>query len=323
MMPGKSVISGLRLGLRAFGLALLIFVTLLPCFASGAEKPDGLRFLVLGDWGRAGGYKQRNVAVQMAIEAARNGADFIVSTGDNFQDRGPRDVTDKKWRTHYEDVYTYSSLMAPWYVVLGNHDYMGNVQAQIDYTGQSSRWNLPARYYSLVRETVEGVAVRLIFLDTNPFVERYHHSRQYRNVAGQDALLQLAWLDSTLAASSEQWKIVVGHHPVFSAAPRHGDTPELKRQLKPLLEKYGVQAYFCGHDHNLQHLKPQAATVNYFVSGGGSQTRKTGSNEHTLFSSSNAGFAAVWIRGAQMTVRFIDYTGRQLYSTSLKPPDGN
>jgi tartrate-resistant acid phosphatase type 5 len=323
-MSGKSVTYGPRHGMRAFCAALLFLAALFPALVAGADQAaTGLRFLVLGDWGRAGGHKQVNVAVQMAIEAARNKADFIISTGDNFQDRGPRNVTDKKWQTYYENVYSYSPLMVPWYVVLGNHDYMGNVQAQIDYTRLSSRWNLPGRYYSLVREIGNGVSLRLIFLDTNPFVEHYHHSRQYKNVAGQDAGKQLAWLDSTLAASTGQWKIVVGHHPIFSAAPRHGDTPELQEQVKPLLEKYGVQAYFCGHDHNLQHLKPQGGTVNYFVSGGGSWTRKTGSNEHTLFSSSSAGFAAVLLRKGQMVVRYIDYLGAQLYSTSLKPSDGN
>ena len=51
--------------------------------------------------------------------------------------------------------------------------------------------------------------------------------------------------------SSADYIIVAGHHPVLSAGA-HGNTGCLVSRLKPLLEKYGVTAYFSGHDHNLQ-----------------------------------------------------------------------
>ena len=41
--------------------------------------------------------------------------------------------------------------------------------------------------------------------------------------------------------------------------------------LGPLMEEYGVQAYFCGHEHNLQYLHAQGEPTHYIVSGGGSQ----------------------------------------------------
>ena len=45
--------------------------------------------------------------------------------------------------------------------------------------------------------------------------------------------------------------IVAGHYPVFSVA-EHGPTQCLLDRLLPLLYKYHVSAYFCGHDHNIQ-----------------------------------------------------------------------
>ena len=51
---------------------------------------------------------------------------------------------------------------------------------------------------------------------------------------------QLAELETHLAKSDADWKIVVGHHPVISNG-KHGGTEELQQHLQPLLEEYGVQ----------------------------------------------------------------------------------
>jgi tartrate-resistant acid phosphatase type 5 len=53
---------------------------------------------------------------------------------------------------------------------------------------------------------------------------------------------------------------------VWSVA-EHGPTDTLVRKLKPLLEKYNVTAYMCGHDHNLQHITDSG--VQYYVTGAG------------------------------------------------------
>jgi tartrate-resistant acid phosphatase type 5 len=76
----------------------------------------------------------------------------------------------------------------------------------------------------------------------------------------QQALLinnQLQYIESELqkaAVDQPSWLIVAGHYPVFSAG-EHGDTNELKTYLLPLLQKYNVDAYMCGHDHISEHLE--------------------------------------------------------------------
>lgn len=86
----------------------------------------------------------------------------------------------------------------------------------------------------------------------------------YLNCSGvslaQQALLinnQLKYIETQLkqaAVEQPTWLIVVGHYPVYSAG-EHGDNAELKAYLQPLLEKYNVDAYFCGHDHISEHLE--------------------------------------------------------------------
>ncbi len=44
------------------------------------------------------------------------------------------------------------------------------------------------------------------------------------------------------------------------------------QDLEPLLRKYGVRAYFSGHEHCLEHLHVPGEPTHYFVSGGGSLT---------------------------------------------------
>lgn len=53
-------------------------------------------------------------------------------------------------------------------------------------------------------------------------------------------------------------QVVVGHHPLFSAG-HHGsakETAPLRAALLPLLARYGVDLYACGHDHIAQHVVP-------------------------------------------------------------------
>ncbi|GKD93941.1 purple acid phosphatase 8-like protein, partial [Tanacetum coccineum] len=58
-------------------------------------------------------------------------ADFIISTGDNFYDDGLIDEEDPLFVESFTEVYTSNSLQKQWYSVLGNHDYRGNVLAQL------------------------------------------------------------------------------------------------------------------------------------------------------------------------------------------------
>jgi len=159
--------------------------------------------------------------------------------------------------------------------------------------------------------------VEFFYLDTTPMAKLDLDEIIFggKNVKAQDVPKQLAWFKAALAASTAQWKIVVAHHPVYSGG-EHGDTPYVVKHILPLLLKHKVQAYFNGHDHDLQHL--QAGAVNLFCSGGGSRPRANASpTSHTKFAKGCSGFTAVALQADKMDVRMIDDHGRLLYTTAV------
>jgi len=273
-----------------------------------------LNFFIISDWGWNGYLHQQEVADQMAIVADSLDPKFIVSCGDNFQIQGVASVQDPLWLTSFENVYKQPSLQVDWYPVLGNHDYKGNTQAEIDYSKISRRWRLESHYYSFVRKINDSISARLIFLDTPPLVDEYYEKPGYPDVFKQDSAKQMKWLKDVLATSKEQWKLVFGHHPVYSASHKHGNTPELIRRLKPLFEKYHVQFYVCGHDHDMQHLREKEGAVDYIVPGVGGEPRPANSDERSVFSKSLPGFSMISLFADSLQFYFIDSKGKPVYT---------
>lgn len=276
-----------------------------------------LNFLVIGDWGRKGTPEQRAVGAAMAHIAETLQSQFVITTGDNFYDDGVTSVDDPHWQESFEDVYTFAALQTPWHVALGNHDYRGNVQAQIDYSQKSRRWRLPERYYALEALIDEATPAQFIFLDTSPFLERYHDGsvETMAAVREQDPTRQLQWLEATLAASEAPWKVVIGHHPIYSGSPFHGGAVELQEQVLPILLEYGVQVYLCGHEHDLQHLGTPA--LHCIVSGGGAEYRVTGTIPYSIFSEGTLGFAAISLTADSLWLGFYDAAAQLLYQTAI------
>jgi tartrate-resistant acid phosphatase type 5 len=285
------------------------------------NKP--LKFIVFGDWGRNGEDNQKAVAIQMGKTAKKFKPEFIVSTGDNFYPNGVRSTGDHNWIASFEDIYTAHSLQTDWYVVLGNHDYVGNPQAEIDYTAIDRKWNMPARYFSKIfyidDDTTQGVL--MIFLDTSPFLAEYYNYNSKTMVAGQDTAAQRLWLEKTLAEapSNIKWKLAFGHHPVYTGGGRMvaPETAEMKRIFKPIFEKYHLNAYICGHDHNLQYIKPPGFTA-YFVSGAGSELSRTVIHpEGGVFAKADNGFMNFSIYKNSLKVSMINDKGEVLYTTTI------
>lgn len=284
-----------------------------------AADAQALNCVLIGDWGRDGHDGQRAVAAQMGKSAAAIGSKFTVSVGDNFYEDGVTSVADPQWESSFEQIYTAKSLQSPWKVILGNHDYRGNVQAQLDYSAKSHRWQLPARYYVETQSLPDGARADFFYLDTSPFIKKYLGSAV--KIEGQDSQAQLDWLDKSLEASTAHWKIVVGHHPIYTALDdldgEDHDQPDLVARLNPILVKHDVPIYICGHDHLLQSVALNGIT--YVVTGAGSQTYTPRPAIRGGFASGAHGFMTLHITGHKLNYSLVDMAGKALYSGLITP----
>lgn len=341
---------------RRASQALLVvagFVSLLVCLGVFLWIQDGqqivqarssrpaesypLNFLVIGDWGRNGEHNQTYVAKEMGRVADELDIDFVISTGDNFYNDGLQGVTDPQFETSYSNVYTAKSLQKTWYTVLGNHDYRGDVPAQLSdaLSQRDSRWHCEREFElhlplcgSSGPDSCSDV-VDIFFIDTSPYVDSYwspdavqkHSWAGFSHTRPEQILLQTERLKVKLRNSTATWKIVVGHHTIRSTG-NHGDTDDVAKYVDPLLKAYDVDLYINGHDHCLQDIKSKDSKLRYITSGGGSKAwkgiRSLDTENGNQFYYDGQGFAAVSVGPSSLRMTFEDAFGKRLHSFELR-----
>lgn len=290
----------------------------------GIKKlPNATHFIAMGDWGRNGENYQREVAAGMGSAARDLDASFVVATGDNFYPYGVASTRDYHWISSFETIYTAQSLHVKWYPVLGNHDYASNPDAEVEYTKISSRWTMPSRYYSKsFNENDTSRSLLMLFIDTDPIEKELngqkHDSIKY--VAGA-VDKQKQWIESQLANSRAKWKIVVGHHPLYTGGWRKNspNTLKMKNFLEPIFDKYGVDVYLAGHEHHLEHTKPMNHRTHHVISGAASEARPTTIHpDGGIFAAATQGFATFSVANNQILIQFIEYTNKILHESIIR-----
>jgi hypothetical protein len=297
---------------------------------AGPMPTEEVRFVAIGDQGE-GNEAQRAVAVAIRDHCAAHGCDFVVLLGDNFYDSGVESVDDAQWNMKFEEPYRDIDL--PFYAVLGNHDYGGDLfgietgglgnefmrgPIEVAYTERSDKWEMPATYY-----TVRRGSVGLIMLDTNSIL--------WANTTNGD---QKAWWETAMTeVAGAEWVIVFGHHP-YRSNGRHGNAGsyesievggvELPNPF-PIMNGEEVRLYFndyvcgaadvyiSGHDHNRQWInEPDALCgAELIVTGAGAKTTAFEStlNETFFQDDTTEGFLYVVVDGPTLTGQFIDRNG--------------
>jgi len=251
-----------------------------------------IRVLAFGDFGD-GSQGQKDVAAAMLQYHRQRPFDFAITLGDNFYNKGMKGVDDPRWKTWWDQLY--DPLGIQFYAILGNHDYgfQESPEAEILYSKKSPSWRMPATQYTFTAGWVQFFAI------DSEVITAY----------------QLEWLQKELEASKFRWKVVYGHHPIYSHG-MHGDNQKLIRELLPVL-KGRADVYLAGHDHDMQHLKPEG-NLHFFVSGTGGKMRPIRRGPRSLFAQSALGFAVLEADGTSLKITFIEKSLKPLYEYTLK-----
>ncbi len=289
------------------------------------QKPDipanSTSIYIANDLGRNGYFEQKAVAELMGWMAEDVDPEFVAAIGDVHHFEGVVSVDDPLWMTNYELIYSHPDLMIDWFPLLGNHEYRGNTQAVLDYGKVSRRWVMPGRYYSFEKEVEDGnEKILFVFIDTTPLIDKYRRDTEdYPDAGKQSIAAELDWLETTLATSTAKWKVVMGHHPIFAETGKNeSERDDMQKRVKPLLDKYGVDAYICGHIHNFQHIQTKDSKVQYFVNSSGSLARDVKPIDGTQFCSGDEGFMVLSTSDNSMRFFLINHLGEIIYQYDIK-----
>jgi hypothetical protein len=193
-----------------------------------------VRFAVIGDSG-TGDRAQYEVAQRMEAYRQAVKFDFVIMLGDNiYGSHSPKDFV-KKFEQPYKPLLDAG---VKFYASLGNHDDPDDERLYKPFNMGGER------YYAFRKGEVAFFA-----LDSNYMDPR-----------------QLSWLEQNLKDSQGTWKICFFHHPLYNDGRHHGADADLRTQVLPLFQRYGVNAVFSGHEHVYQRIKPEN-NIYYFVLG--------------------------------------------------------
>ncbi|GAB0492520.1 hypothetical protein MMPV_003783 [Pyropia vietnamensis] len=268
---------------------------------------------------------------------------WVVSTGDNFYASGVDSVRDEAVTTSWTDVFIrpHPALAAlPWQIVLGNHDYEGNVSAAFDIGRVHPQWHARRELYytktvtlpraAVVPENGNGTVpppppprqILFVFLDTTPLLTspellRLHYRLPAKAVAAITAAAGgglTEWLTSVLSESSADWVVVVGHHPVESAGASSVAEAATRARLRAMIGGPLVAAAAAGGGGE-EHTVVDG--VHYVVSGGGSLVEASSVRQPgTLFSVATHAFWGAVVTDEVLSLQVIDYAGRFVYQTA-------
>jgi uncharacterized protein (TIGR03437 family) len=280
-------------------------------FSTPAAGP--FTFLAFGDSGD-GSSHQLSVALQLVKEQPN----LVLHLGDIAYQSG----TFNEFTANYFEYYYTMMRRACFFPIAGNHEYYTQnafpflaLSAPPDNGVPEDR----GRYYSFDWGNAHFVGLDANLLDV-PFA------------AAQARML--AWLESDLASTQAQWKIVFWHQTPYPISQHVTDPIDISARalFVPILERHGVQLVLTGHEHIYTRSKPLRGGVPvapgtfgtvYFTSGGG------GGVSHAIPAvmpdfldqqSAANHYLRVSVDGARLTVQAIGTDGKEFDRLVMTQP---
>lgn len=218
--------------------------------------PAAERFAAMGDVGH---WPAAQRAVAGALEGRHAGRPFsrVLLLGDVAPpERSLEDAADRPYRG-------LRARGVRFWAVPGNHDVRGGAQR-----GRELLRFLGVRARKRVRLAKD---VDAFGIDTTLF------QKGSEELYGPDVerlrAREIAWLDGALKKSGARFKVVYGHHAMYTSV-RGGDpgqTDPLRAAIEPVLEKRGVSLYLAGHYHYYERTAPIRGVTHLVLGGGGAQ----------------------------------------------------
>ena len=224
-----------------------------------------------------------------------------MTLGDNFYSVGMESPSDPRWRTWFEDLY--APLGITFFPALGNHDWghPDSPAAEVLYSGKTATWRMPAAYYTFTAGPVQFFAI-----DTQSVA-----------LAQQ----QREWLDREIGRSQARWKIVYGHHPIYSDG-NYEDRPDLIETLLPILANR-VDVSSPDTITICRRSCPSAACASTSPAAAVPASTTSTPGPRSLFASRSNGFAVVDADAERLSVKLVDNGGAVVYEHVLtKRADG-
>ncbi|MDQ9091961.1 metallophosphoesterase [Pseudoalteromonas haloplanktis] len=265
------------------------------------------------------------VGIAMAKLCESKNCQFAIQLGDNvYPDGADADDGKDDQKRLYDLVYAPLEplfLADPNLVVysaLGNHDWKSSrkgVALQTQWMAQQPNFFMGENGYYSYKMGEPGNDVEFFVLDTNMLLagqtfyevplnpdgsegdlqqaiesgtaELEIHDEHEGPQNGED-LAQLTWLEQGITSSTAKWKLVYGHHILWSiGGTKYSEGHVLRKLLMPTLCKY-ADGYIAGHEHDLELLTDDCSKFDsgnsigklpLIISGAASKMRGT----HTPF----------------------------------------
>ena len=292
---------------------------------ASANKDDKFSFLYVGD--------AQNYVLELWSRVIREGfktapeAKFFVHAGDLINNAH----TEQQWHEWFT-AGGFIHSMIPAVATPGNHEYRP-ITAEDEKSGTrrlSVQWKpqftLPANGLEGLEETVyymDYQDMRIIVLNSNERTEQ-----------------QAVWVENLLKNTTQKWKVVTYHHPLFSASDGR-DNEKLRNLWKPIFDKYKVDLALQGHDHSYArgrvspgenimdgiNMRDQTGTV-YVVSVSGGKMYQIGEDwtekgaERDRIGENTQLFQVVTVEGDQLLFESYTATG-ELYDSFQLTKNGD
>lgn len=301
-----------------------------PYIEQGVEYPGG--------WVMASGAEP--VAKAMTRYCQSQHCEFAIMLGDNIYPSGAdgTEADTARFRAVFEQPYQKLGASDPSFKIwaaFGNHDWREGWrgrQAQLDYAIQQNTqlaMKAPGYYrFGKVSASDKTNSAEFFVIDSTMLLEGAERRARAAAFEGDPDLKQLQWLQAALIDSTAHWKIVYGHHPLWSSGGGKARESALMRSLLlPLLCRH-ADIYLAGHEHDLEvhsdSCLRELGTVNplpLVVSGAASKQRSISRPFQLEQRQSNTQYQEIWFRDMVWGFAHLSLFPQQLHLSMLTTPN--